>query len=61
MPDKLPPDPQAQEKWERMQQGEPSKQAFAPVTGGMRWAWGIIALFGVLILIALLLNLIGGV
>ncbi len=55
MPDKLPPDPDALEKWKNLPQNKPSKEALPPVAGGTRWLWGMLAL-SILVLIVLLLQ-----
>ena len=47
MPDELPPDPDAIEKWRNLPQDQPSKQSLPPLTGGRRWLWGMLVLFGV--------------
>lgn len=52
----LPPDPDSLEKWKNMQQNAPSKDALPPMTAGNRWAFGLLIVMGVLIILALLLQ-----
>lgn len=40
----LPPDPEAVEKWQKLPQNKPTRQALPPAAGGLRWAWGLLAL-----------------
>lgn len=52
MPDeKLEPDQEALDAWEKMPKGTPSKEAMPPLTGGMRWVTGLIVVFGLLAVI----------
>ena len=52
----LPTDPKALEAWENMPKNAPSKDAMPPMTGGTRWLWGVMLIFGLLALIAFLLE-----
>ncbi|MEQ8673064.1 MAG: hypothetical protein RLP44_30165 [Aggregatilineales bacterium] len=54
--DELPPDAESLEQWRQMPQGKPSKHAFAPATGGLRWLWWLVVLGGLLIVVAILAN-----
>ncbi len=54
--EKLEPDDEALEQWRNLPQGKPSKQAFAPATGGMRWVWWLIVLGAALVVISILVN-----
>lgn len=50
------PDPDALKAWEAMPKNTPSKQAMPPAVGGTRWLWGLLIIFGILAVIALLLQ-----
>ena len=52
--DELPPDPDAVEKWKDLPQNAPSRKALPPATGGMRWAWMIVGLTALVIILAVL-------
>lgn len=52
----LPPDPDSLEKWRKMAQNPPSKQALPPMTGGSRMAVGLLIVTAVLIILSLLLR-----
>jgi hypothetical protein len=50
----LPPDPDSVEKWERLPQNKPSRQALPPMTSGGRM-WGMLILFAFILLVLSLL------
>lgn len=50
----LPPDPEAQAAWDKLPKNTPSRQALPPMTGGMRWTWGILLILAILIIFGLL-------
>jgi hypothetical protein len=52
--DELKPDPNALEEWKKLPQHEPSRQSLPPATGGMRWAWGLLIVLGLIALVAVL-------
>lgn len=56
MPEELKPDPDALEKWQQMPQNQPSKDALPPASGGLNWAWGLIVLLGVIVMIAVVMQ-----
>ena len=57
--DKLPPDPDAVEKWRQMPKNQPSKDALPPVVLQPGWILGFVILVGILIVLALLLRGMG--
>jgi len=54
MPERLPEDPDALEKWKALPQNKPSKEALPPLPGGNRLLWGMIIAAGVIALIVIL-------
>lgn len=56
----LPPDPDSVEKWRRLPQNKPSRDALPPMTGGLRMSRALLFGFGGLVLLALLISLIFG-
>jgi hypothetical protein len=55
----LPPDPDAQAAWDKLPKNAPSRQALPPMTGGSRWAWGILLILAIVIIFGLLQGRIG--
>ncbi|PJF40749.1 MAG: hypothetical protein CUN54_04010 [Phototrophicales bacterium] len=57
--DAMPSDPDALERWRKLPQNAPSKQALPPATGGTqlwgRWLW-LLVIIGLLIAVSLLLR-----
>lgn len=56
MPEPLPPDPDAVERWKQLPQNKPTRQALPPATnpfgGAGRWLWivlAIVAIIGVIV------------
>lgn len=56
----LPPDPESVEKWRRLPQNKPSRDALPPMTGGLRTNRALLFGFGLLMLIALALSFLLG-
>lgn len=58
MPDQLPPDQEAVERWKQLPQNKPSRQALPPATnpfgGSGRWLFIVIAIVAALSVIAYL-------
>jgi hypothetical protein len=54
MPDQLPPDPDATEKWKQLAQNQPSNRALPPATGGTRLFWWLLVLLVVFLLLGLI-------
>jgi hypothetical protein len=52
--DPLPPDPDSLAKWQNLPHNKPSKDALPPATGGLRWAFGLLIILSLLLLIGLL-------
>ncbi len=50
----IPPDPDAQAAWEKLPKNAPSRQAMPPITGGIRWVWGLLIIFAIVIIFGLL-------
>jgi hypothetical protein len=53
----LPPDPDALEKWRKMPQNKPSRDALPPVMGGTRWLAGLMMIVFIIVLIGWLSQL----
>jgi hypothetical protein len=51
MPEQLPPDSDAVEKWRNMPQNKPSREALPPLTGGSRWLTALMIVFIVMLLL----------
>ncbi|MFO7323298.1 MAG: hypothetical protein DIU68_016330 [Chloroflexota bacterium] len=54
--DRLPPDSDSLEKWKRLPQNKPSKEALPPMTAGSRLAFGLLLAMAILIILALILQ-----
>lgn len=52
--EELPEDPDSLEKWGKLPQNPPSKQALPPMTGGTKIAGALLLAMAVLIILALL-------
>ncbi len=52
----LPRDPDSLAKWARLPQNKPSKDALPPATGGTRWAFALLFVFALVLIIGLLLQ-----
>ncbi len=60
MPGDLPPDPESVEKWERLPQNKPSRDALPPLTGGWDMSRAMLFGFGLLLLLAILVSVLWG-
>jgi hypothetical protein len=58
MPTPLPPDPDAQQRWQAMPKNAPSKQALPPASSGgnIRWLWWLLGISIILSIITLILR-----
>ena len=56
----LPPDPESVEKWRNLPQNKPSKDALPPMTGGLRLSRALLVGGGILLLLAVVLQLLAG-
>lgn len=54
--DPLPPDPDSLDKWKKLPQNRPSREALPPMTGGSRLALGLLLALALLIILALILQ-----
>jgi hypothetical protein len=52
----LPPDPDSLEKWQKLPQNTPSKQAHSPMTAGGKGLLGLVIILAGLMLLSLLLQ-----
>jgi hypothetical protein len=50
----LPPDPESLEKWRQLPHNRPSREALPPAAGGLRLATGLLIVFALLIILALI-------
>ena len=56
----LPPDPESVEKWRSLPQNTPSKDALPPMTGGLRVSRTLLVGGGILLVLAVVLQLLAG-
>jgi hypothetical protein len=56
----LPPDPESVEKWRSLPQNTPSKAALPPMTGGLRISRALLIVGGILLVLAVALQLLAG-
>ncbi|MEP7292459.1 MAG: hypothetical protein ABI835_11785 [Chloroflexota bacterium] len=56
----LPPDPASVEKWRALPQNKPSRDALPPMTGGLRTSRALLFGFGIVLLLALIVQLLAG-
>ncbi|MCC6616673.1 MAG: hypothetical protein IT320_24580 [Anaerolineae bacterium] len=56
----LPPDPDAEAQWRKLEQNAPSKKATPPIMGGNRLLWGILVIGFILAVVSIVARLFGG-
>lgn len=52
----LPPDPDSVKTWEALPRNQPSRSALPPIAGGTQWAWWLLGLAALIVIIALVLG-----